>query len=258
MMESIGAKLLDWGIGKVADCEKILALRFRIAKQDYCEQLVNWYDDVKFAGIAVEGQVIEEAKELENIFVMPDAVAEKRSDRANAALQAELPFAQPVHEILESFYGDYESRGRSRQLALLAEQQRSVRQSESQGSGAKVLASQLLQQHHSNRRKDSLRKALADNDRIKLLAQNPLILTIIALIHRYQGRLPRKRYELYDSAVKTILTKWDSNKEITSQTKLKYLDLDDLHRLMEQLDYWIIHREIQEIRQAVHRFPKMS
>jgi predicted NACHT family NTPase len=43
----------------------------------------------------------------------------------------------------------------------------------------------------AQRRKDSIKKALAENDRIKLLARNPLLLTIIALIHRYQSVLPR-------------------------------------------------------------------
>jgi hypothetical protein len=49
----------------------------------------------------------------------------------------------------------------------------------------------------AQRRKDSLRKALSENDRIQLLARNPLLLTIIALIHRYQF-LPRERYKLFD------------------------------------------------------------
>ncbi|MCG8361806.1 MAG: hypothetical protein MJA27_00575 [Pseudanabaenales cyanobacterium] len=56
------------------------------------------------------------------------------------------------------------------------------------------------------RRKTSLRKALQDQPRIKQLARNPLLLTIIALIHRYQAKLPKERYKLYDKAVETLLT----------------------------------------------------
>ncbi|WP_181357482.1 HEAT repeat domain-containing protein [Stenomitos frigidus] len=89
------------------------------------------------------------------------------------------------------------------------------------------------------RRKESLQKALNQQDRIKLLARNPLLLTIIALIHRYQARLPRERYKLYDKAVETLLTAWDDNKELSNQTVLQYLQLDDLRRLMESLAYWI-------------------
>ncbi|NEO59639.1 MAG: signal transduction protein, partial [Moorea sp. SIO4G2] len=37
-------------------------LKFQVAKQDYCEQLANWFDDVKFAGIAVPGQEVEKSE----------------------------------------------------------------------------------------------------------------------------------------------------------------------------------------------------
>ncbi|EAW38026.1 NACHT domain-containing NTPase [Lyngbya sp. PCC 8106] len=99
--------------------------------------------------------------------------------------------------------------------------------------------SRFLDKTEAERRKDSLRKALNDNDRIKLLARNPLLLTIIALIHRYQAVLPKERYKLYQRAVETLLTSWDANKELSNHTILNYLELDDLQRLMEQLAYWI-------------------
>ncbi len=89
------------------------------------------------------------------------------------------------------------------------------------------------------RRKDGLRKALKAQSRIKRLARNPLLLTIIALIHRYQAQLPHERYKLYDKAVETLLTSWDANKELSNHETLEYLQLDDLRRLMERLAYWI-------------------
>ena len=99
--------------------------------------------------------------------------------------------------------------------------------------------SRFQDQAEAQRRKESLRKALDDNDRIKLLARNPLLLTIIALIHRYQAVLPKERYKLYDKAVETLLTSWDAHKELSSDKWLTYLSLDDLRRLMEWLAYWI-------------------
>ena len=89
------------------------------------------------------------------------------------------------------------------------------------------------------RRKISLRRAIKDQSRIKQLARNPLLLTIIALIHRYQAILPKDDYKLYDKAVETLLTTWDSQKELSNHEVLKYLELDDLRRLMERLAYWI-------------------
>lgn len=386
-------------------------IQFQVAKQNYCKQLVNWFDDVKFAGIAVEGKVIEESRELENIFVIPDAIAEVRQRGSGIA---SLSFQGVLfgHEFSGNF-ADPATLTPDRQLELIQEQRQQAKLADNQWSGTKVLASHLWQQNdfkklvllgapgsgkttlmsylavvlargrseelglsastdwlpilirirdlakhpelsilqyakhfaekdmccdllpgcffeswlqdgrgvilldgldeiaeegkrqeiirkienflgqfkqnraivtsrpagyrrdsfrtdeyphyllqpfndakieqfitnwydsrildrqEATRRRESLQKALAENDRIKLLARNLLLLTIIALIHRYQARLPRERYKLYDKAVETLLTTWDDNREITAHTALKHLNLDDLRRLMERLAYWI-------------------
>jgi predicted NACHT family NTPase len=58
-------------------------------------------------------------------------------------------------------------------------------------------------------RKASLREALDRKDQILQLAKNPLLLTIIVLVHRYQAVLPRQRHKLYEKAVSTLLVTWD-------------------------------------------------
>jgi HEAT repeat protein/energy-coupling factor transporter ATP-binding protein EcfA2 len=91
----------------------------------------------------------------------------------------------------------------------------------------------------AQRRGESLKKALTGQEGIKVLAKNPLLLTIISLIHRYEADLPRQRYKLYDRAVKTLLTAWDAGKELDYQLPLDYLNRDDIERLMQRLAYWI-------------------
>jgi HEAT repeat protein len=92
----------------------------------------------------------------------------------------------------------------------------------------------------AERLKADLQKAFARNERIKLLAKNPLLLTIIALIHRYQAELPRQRYKLYEKAVETLLTSWDSGKEIKLYSQvLLFLKSDDLLYILKKLAYWI-------------------
>ncbi|MEH2026910.1 HEAT repeat domain-containing protein [Nostoc sp.] len=87
-------------------------------------------------------------------------------------------------------------------------------------------------------RQESLKKALATQERIKLLARNPLLLTIIVLIHRYDAHLPKQRHKLYEQAVDTLLINWDEDKGIES-LKLHYIQLDDIKILMQRLAYWI-------------------
>jgi HEAT repeat protein len=92
----------------------------------------------------------------------------------------------------------------------------------------------------ADRRKADLQKAFVRNERIRLLAKNPLLLTIITLIHRYQAELPRQRCKLYEKAVETLLTSWDSGKEIKLYSQvLLYLKSDDLLYILKRLAYWI-------------------
>jgi HEAT repeat protein/energy-coupling factor transporter ATP-binding protein EcfA2 len=95
-------------------------------------------------------------------------------------------------------------------------------------------------QEDAKRLKEDIRKAFANNPHIHHLARNPLLLTIITLIHRYQAQLPRERYKLYQSAIETLLTTWDTtNKQLEDHHKLEYLKNDDWEDLMRNLAYWI-------------------
>lgn len=357
-------------------------LSFKVAKADYFKQLANWFDDVKFAGIAVEGQEIEKSEKLAHIFVMPDVLEdvnnhvsldieeleagknlqllqrESRSGRKFLASQllsqnrsnkfvllgapgsgkttllsffavmlaqnypeklgwdAErdcLPilikirdfarlsdvnlldyarqFAEKTMSVkplppgffeywladgramilldgldevveeskryavvqqIENFLGQYHQN-----LAIITSRPAGYKRDFFNSSEFEHYQLQLLDNAkvdefidhwydsrvrdsaEAQRRKDSIKKALNENDRIKLLARNPLLLTIIALIHRYQAVLPRARHKLYEKAVETLLKCWDANKKITEQSSFKCLDADDLRRLMEILAYWI-------------------
>jgi predicted NACHT family NTPase len=62
--------------------------------------------------------------------------------------------------------------------------------------------------HNAQREIDSVLQAVDNNPGVKRLAVNPLLLTILALIHRNGSRLPNRRVELYDLATKTLLETW--------------------------------------------------
>ncbi len=89
------------------------------------------------------------------------------------------------------------------------------------------------------RRKTHFKKALFGNERLTLLARNPLLLTIILLIHREYDQLPKERCELYNCAINTLLRSWDQHKELRNHDVLQYLRPDDLRWLMARLAYWI-------------------
>ncbi|APR83466.1 Hypothetical protein A7982_08815 [Minicystis rosea] len=61
------------------------------------------------------------------------------------------------------------------------------------------------------RRAEAQRQALSralEHPRIQRLAVNPLLLTLLAMLNRSEGRLPRLRIELYESATRTLVETW--------------------------------------------------
>jgi len=62
-------------------------------------------------------------------------------------------------------------------------------------------------------RAEILKRTVANNERIRELAERPLLLTLIAQLQTEAGGvLPEKREELYDKAVEMLLNKWEGLK----------------------------------------------
>jgi NACHT domain len=63
----------------------------------------------------------------------------------------------------------------------------------------------FIEGSESNREFQSLTAGIEKNDRIRPLAINPLLLTVIAIVHWNRKRLPEQRVELYDECVDVLL-----------------------------------------------------
>lgn len=68
---------------------------------------------------------------------------------------------------------------------------------------------------------DSVRSSLADaifaNKRVRQLASNPLVLTILCLLNQtLGGALPRRRVDLYAKVVEVFLNTWEQTKKLTA------------------------------------------
>jgi len=51
------------------------------------------------------------------------------------------------------------------------------------------------------------------------MAGNPLLLTVMALVHTHKGRLPDARAVLYEDTVDLLLSRWDEQKQANKQTR---------------------------------------
>lgn len=112
---------------------------------------------------------------------------------------------------------------------------------------------------------EALLKAIENNERVRELAVNPLMLTVIALVQRYRAQLPERRAELYEEAIEVLLSHWDVAKGLSSAITVagRELDAGDRRSLLEPVALWMMEQHAREIeteelrRQLGQRFFEM-
>jgi len=92
---------------------------------------------------------------------------------------------------------------------------------------------------------DSIEK----KDRVRELAINPLMLTVIALIHRDRVKLPDRRAELYAEAVDVLLGKWDEARGVQESLVLngRPFDISDRRLVLQHIALNMHEQAIKEI-----------
>lgn len=91
--------------------------------------------------------------------------------------------------------------------------------------------------------------AIVANERIRELAINPLMLTVIAMVHRDRVQLPDRRAELYAEAVDVLLGKWDEAKVVVDTPVLdgKPFDTGDKRLILQGLALTMHEHQQKEI-----------
>jgi len=97
-----------------------------------------------------------------------------------------------------------------------------------------------------------LMSAIRGNERIRDLAINPLLLTVIALVHRDRVKLPDRRAELYAEAVDVLLGKWDEARGLGALSILedRPFEVSDKRLTLQALALWMHERGQKEVSQA--------
>jgi formylglycine-generating enzyme required for sulfatase activity/energy-coupling factor transporter ATP-binding protein EcfA2 len=92
-------------------------------------------------------------------------------------------------------------------------------------------------------------QAIDDNPRLRELAINPLMLTVIALVHRERVKLPDRRAELYAEAADVLLGKWDEAKGYQEIAVLpdRPFELADKRQLLQRLALYMHAGQQKEI-----------
>jgi formylglycine-generating enzyme required for sulfatase activity len=96
---------------------------------------------------------------------------------------------------------------------------------------------------------EKLIAAIESNARVSDLAVNPLLLTVIAMVHRYRASLPDRRSELYEEAVEVLLGHWDEAKGLDTEVVLagRTFDSGDRRSLLEPVAFWLHEKKRRDI-----------
>jgi formylglycine-generating enzyme required for sulfatase activity len=102
----------------------------------------------------------------------------------------------------------------------------------------------------------------ARRPRLQPLAQNPMLLTIMALVQTYHGTLPDERAKLYQACVETLLLRWQRHKEADAAGELPDVlahlstTKENLERLLWQIA-WEAHSKADD-REDAADIPEMA
>ena len=99
-------------------------------------------------------------------------------------------------------------------------------------------ASQHYWQQEADHQSGELKKAIAASEGVKRMTGNPLLLTILALIHRNGSRLPNQRVKLYELAVQTLTEDWQLSKKLPG-VETVVLKESQVMALLAPLAYWM-------------------
>lgn len=106
----------------------------------------------------------------------------------------------------------------------------------------RVLPEEVSEEETDAKREfDSLTRGIERNDRIRLLAVNPLLLTVMAIVHWNRKRFPEQRVDLYDECVDVLLGQRKEAEHTQISRKTDSLDEQREQRRHEELS-WIRKR----------------
>jgi hypothetical protein len=71
------------------------------------------------------------------------------------------------------------------------------------------------------------------------LRSNPLLLSLMCILYRGEGSLPRNRAEVYEQCTSLLLRRWDARRRIHQQLRAGHL----LEPMLQHLAWWLFARE---------------
>jgi NACHT domain len=80
---------------------------------------------------------------------------------------------------------------------------------------------------------------LKESNSIPDLRANPLLLSLLCILYRGEGSLPRRRTEVYEQCAKLLFDKWDARRKIHQELRARHL----IEPALRHLAWWLFTRE---------------
>jgi len=111
-----------------------------------------------------------------------------------------------------------------------------------------------IRRRRATERADDLIRASERSDRLQRLAANPMLLSVMAIVHRVDMTLPRERAALYRRCTELLLERWDVGRGIADRGATG-LTLAQKESLMRRIGYhfhergvrFLPHREVEKL-----------
>lgn len=92
------------------------------------------------------------------------------------------------------------------------------------------------EERDKNIKRERLQRVINESKAIAELAQNPLLLTMMAILN-LKRELPRDRSELYKDASEVLLHNWDDGRNLKPDERLDIIDYKDKQAMLRQVAY---------------------
>nr|WP_322664889.1 HEAT repeat domain-containing protein [Nostoc sp. DedQUE09] len=92
------------------------------------------------------------------------------------------------------------------------------------------------EERDKNIKRERLQRVINESKAIAELAQNPLLLTMMAILN-LKRELPRDRSELYKEASEVLLHNWDDGRNLKPDERLDVIDYKDKQAMLRQVAY---------------------
>lgn len=114
--------------------------------------------------------------------------------------------------------------------------QRQIKQFISAWYTALQAVGHITEELAEKRTKDLSERAVI-HKHLREIATNPMLLSVMALVHSYTGNLPRETAKLYEESVKLLMTRWRPNATHDLLQKLEIHDENTIYRILWEIAF---------------------